>query len=77
MCDHVVGMSILAEMRGLVTQSEKMRYIADARTELLDDAAYRHGDEEKINVLSDDAIFETSTVMFSYCPSCGAQLRQS
>jgi hypothetical protein len=77
MCDHVIAMSLLAEMRELVTQSEKTRYITDARTELLDDAACRQDEIEEINVLSDDAILNASTEGFSYCPRCGAKLQKS
>lgn len=77
MCDHVIGMSLLAEMRGLITQSEKARFIADARTELSDDAAYGRGDKAAVSALSDGAIFDASTEMFPYCPRCGATLRES
>lgn len=77
MCDHVIGMSVLAEMRGLVTQSEKTRYIADTRTELLDDAAFRQVELQEINVLSDDAILDASAEVFSNCPRCGAKLQKS
>lgn len=74
MCDHVIGMSILAEMRGLVTQSEKARYIADARTELLNDAS-RQVDKVQAAALSDEAILTASAEIFPYCPRCGATLQ--
>lgn len=77
MCDHVIGMSLLAEMRGLVTNSEKMRYIVDARTELLDDDACRQVEIEKVDALSDDAILDATLEMFQFCPRCGALLQKS
>lgn len=76
MCDHVIGMSLLPEMRGLVTQSEKTRYIADARTELLDDASLLV-DKEQAAALSDEATLKASTEMFQFCPRCGALLQKS
>jgi hypothetical protein len=61
-CDHVIGMSIITEQRGLILQSDRARFLLEAKAEI---------DDEK---MADDEVLRECASVFLYCPLCGEKL---